>query len=147
MKRIFLLILMSFFMACEDDGPTGTEEHVEAEGLRLYVGPQVVMEYFKGSWSLDTLLSPAGGSLMHTAKLLDEDTLEITDIELEVKFSAEFADTSIADIYWNVGEEGSFEFYILGKKLGNTSVVFKTLHGDHSDFITVPVGVKIAPVF
>ena len=147
MKKIILFIFMSFFLACEDSPTGGDDDHVEAEGLRLYVGPQIVMEYFQGSWSPDTLLSPAGGSMKHTAVLLDHDSLEISYMEEGITFTAEFADTSIADIYWDMGEDGSFDFYILGKKLGYTSVVFKTIHGDHSDFVTVPVVVNIAPIF
>ena len=144
----FLSVIFSvFFAACSDDSSsTSTEqhEHFEAEGwvLRWSDGSLAYSVYQgKADSSLKTLRVNANCLSEHiNVKFLDDDKKEISapkDDEHSLGWTV--GDEKILDIEW----EGGWGFHLKGVKKGETTLILKVKHHDHSDARTPEIRVIV----
>jgi hypothetical protein len=157
MKRfLYMLTILPvlLFTACEDSGTNNDEvQHFEADGLILTNSGVKYLVYYQGNFTIHEdyghdghLEFGLGVSPGHTeVTFLDEDSVEIDPpTSTDYIFMPEFGDTSIVDAwYHDADDEGGYEFHFLGKKEGETTVTFKVLHGDHADFTTLALDIRI----
>jgi hypothetical protein len=138
--RYFLIALFSILpllliTACSEDDPvTPQVDHFEAIGVVLYQGGDVVAAILRGETSdtLDAAENETGE--ITVVRFYDEDENIVEAHADEVTFSWEIADTSIAEVLQDSGEEGAFEFRLRGKQAGTTTIEFFILHEGHADF-------------
>lgn len=115
------------------------EEHSEPDTIEFLINDDPVASY---TYSDDNTeghfdVPEDGESQRITVEFRDEDGDEIHSEDLDDEYSLawEIANTNIADIGQN-DSDGRWEFQILGKTAGETTVQFMLMHGDHPDFET-----------
>lgn len=105
--------------------------------------------YFQGVVRTgDTIKAPSGNNLSphYNLKFLDANkSIILPPSTTTLKLGWTIAHNNIAELYRDPGDE--WNFHIRGKDSGTTSIIFKVLHGDHADFITNPIPVKVDPSF
>ncbi len=143
---LFAAILLSIVVtACSEDDPVAPQDdHKEAIGLSLYSSGVKVFTIMRGQTS-DTLRATVGVSSDH----YDVHFYDINEKEFEAddehhQLGWEIADPNLLEVKQHAGEEGSFEFHLLGKAVGSTTIEFFILHEGHSDFRSgkIPVVVR-----
>jgi len=150
---LFLITFMIIGPSCsDDDDPVSSQaNHFDAIGMQILQSGVVILDYYGPNYGagddiadLDTLSASQGLNPHWNTKFYDEDG-ELIDppTDDDKSFGAEFADTSIAELWWHEGEDGTYEFHLRGKKEGYTTVEFKVLHVDHADFTTLPIPLVI----
>lgn len=139
-----LTILSLIFISCSDDPVTPQEDHYEAEGMVFYQSGIKRAEIFRGV-TTDTLSADAGVEGPHTEiKFYNSSKQEMNPPDYKKQPLAwELADTSIVQIEQHAGEEGSYEFHLVGKVAGNTEVEFFIVHEGHRDFRSGKIPVKV----
>ncbi|MBD3169769.1 MAG: hypothetical protein GF307_09830, partial [candidate division Zixibacteria bacterium] len=150
-KIIYIIGLISLlaYSGCTDssDPVTPQEEHYEAVGLVIYSSGVPVLDYYGPDYNagddvayLDTLEISQGLNPHWDLQFYAEDgSLQDPPDDADKSFGAEFADPSIAELWWHEGEEGEFAFHIRGLRAGQTTAEFKVYHNDHADFSTLPI--------
>lgn len=143
---LLLVISMFVFTACDDeDDPLISTTHYEPYGVRFYSSGILMAEIFKGVTN-DTLEVHEGETGDHLKMVfLDEDKAEMDPPTDEDKFFAyEIADPSIVSVWQHPGEEGSFEFHLVGNEHGETTIEVFVMHNDHPDYRSgkIPVVVE-----
>lgn len=145
---VFVIGILFIVNGCKEDNPVNPpEDHIDAEGLRLYQSGVKVLEYWQGTLTagLDTLYAPLNNlSENFNVKFLDNKKSEFKPDDDHYKFGAVVSDTTVVTFYQHPGEEGSFEFHLYGKKEKITTIKLQLLHGGHADFSTkfIPVVVR-----
>ncbi len=139
-------------LSCSDDDPVSPQaEHFEAIGIQVLQSGVVILDYYGPDYGagdniarFDTLYASQGLNPHWETMFYNEDgDLVEPPSDADKSFGAEFADASVAEIWWHEGEEGEYEFHLRGKKEGRTTVEFKVLHAGHADFTTLPIPVVI----
>ena len=141
---ISLTVIFIFATSCEDDPIAPQEEHVKAIGMVFYTSGIEVARIEKGVTS-DTLIAPLNGlSDRIYVKLIDEDGDELLPSSSETEtLNWEVENSSIAVVWQPEGEEGSFQFFLEGYQLSETEVELFVMHGDHSDFRSGKIPLKV----
>lgn len=146
-----LIVVASISCSDEDDPISPQAEHFEAIGIQVLQSGVVILDYYGPDYGagdniarFDTLYASQGLNPHWETKFYNEDgDLVDPPSDADKSFGAEFADTSVAELWWHEGEEGEYEFHLRGKKEGETTVEFKVLHAGHADFTTLPISVII----
>ena len=120
------------------------KDHFDAEGLVIMNDAfQEKLRVFRGI-TTDTLKVPLNGMTEHLKiKFLDENNKLINPPEDKNKtLSWVIADTTKLGVFRH--DDDSWEFHLMGKKEGKTTIEFQILHVDHPDFRTpaLPVVIK-----
>ena len=142
---IFFVLVLSFAMiSCSEDDPvTPQEEHFEAIGTVIYDGTGAeVVRILRGVTS-DTLTAQVNILSDHyDVKFINEEE-EIVDppIDEESSMGVSITDTTLLEIEQD--EPGAYEFHLLGKETGNTTIEIKILHAGHADYRSGLIPVKI----
>ena len=139
LKYSLVIILVSLSLiatACKESNPTTpVTPHFEAEGVVITSSGIEVARIYHGI-TADTLHVPLGALTDHFKMyFLDADTNRLdppTDADHHLAWV--FDDPSIAEVYQDPGQEGSFELHLRGLKAGATMVEFFIQHVDHSDY-------------
>jgi hypothetical protein len=147
MRKILLTLtslFLLFFISCSDDPVTPQEDHFEAEGMVFYQSGIKIAEIFRGV-TQDTLSIGASVEGPHTdIKFYNSNKVEIDPPDYTKQPLAwELADTIFAEIEQHAGEEGSYEFHLVGKVAGITTVEFFIMHEGHADFRSGKIPVKV----
>jgi hypothetical protein len=141
---LFILLLSLIFFGCKENPVNPPEEHFEVVGIVFYSGGVEIASIFQGNTN-DTLTVAIGitGELI-TVKFFDEDMdiIEPPDEE-DISFGWRIVDESILEIVQDDGREGEFEFRLKGVSPGNTFAEFVILHGNHEDFKSGNVPVRV----
>lgn len=138
----FVSILLSatiLFAGC--DNPASNDDdhngHSDPHGVRFIMNDEVILTYMDGDADGQFNVVEDQETLAITAEFLDEDGDEIHGEDLDAEFS----------LGWEVGnadligikqheEDGRWDFRMVGKSAGETTVQFKLMHGEHADFQT-----------
>jgi len=130
--------------ACSD--PAGLDEHAEAEGAVLRLDGQVVARYDGDArrWTGELTVARGQTTGQIAVEFVDHDGKALatgSGFYLEV----EVANTTVAS--FNQATPGGFSGTLQGKASGQTTAVFKLMHGSvgrgHSDFNTAPATVRV----
>ncbi|BDQ02135.1 hypothetical protein [Ignavibacterium sp.] len=148
-QRIVLYFLVLFALtlilnSCKDDPLEPDMDHFEAEGLVLYQSGIKVAEIFRGV-TQDTLSAVLGQTSTHfEVKFYNSSKQELDPPDhTKQPFAWEIQDTSLVGVWQHPGEEGSYEFHLVGKQLGLTQIEFFIMHEGHADFRSGKFPVKI----
>ena len=126
--------------ACSD--PAGLDDHAEPEGVVLRIGAQVVASYDGDTrqWTGDLSVAAGQSTGQIAVAFVDHDGDPVSTgsgYSLEV----DVANTAVAA--FNPTAPGAFTGALQGKVAGQTTAVFKLMHGGHADFTTAPVTVRV----
>lgn len=141
---IIISLTISVISCSDDEDPVAPqEEHFEAIGTVVYdaTGAEV-LRVLRGT-TTDTLLAKVGVLSDHfDVKFIDEDedVVDAPDDE-ESSMGIDVSDTNLLEIEQD--EPGAFEFHLMGKALGVTSIEIKILHAGHADYRSGLIPVKI----
>lgn len=141
----FLILALSIFVfSCKDDPLEPKMDHFEAEGIVFYQSGIKVAEIFRGV-TQDTLFAQVGQTSVHfEVKFFDSNKNEMDPPDhTKQPFAWEIQDTSIVGTWQHPGEEGSYEFHLVGKQLGTTNMEFFIMHEGHADFRSGKIPVKV----
>jgi hypothetical protein len=141
---LFLLIIIIFFSGCSEDDPiTPQEEHFEAIGVYLHDSGIKIASILRGV-TTDTLIAPVGGlGGALNVQFYDEDENIIDPPTSGQTLRIEVGDNSMVSIFQHEGEEGGFEFHLRGLKAGVTYIELFIVHGDHDDFRSGHIPVRV----
>lgn len=142
----FILFFFISFYSCSDESLQPQEEHFEAEGMVFYESGIKVAEIFRGV-SQDTFFVKNG---QQTAgidiKFYNSSKQEIDPPNSSVQPLAwEISDIAKTDVWQHPGEEGGYEFHLVGKSIGITQIEFFVLHEGHPDFRSGKIFVSVVP--
>lgn len=137
---IFTLLLVS----CKDDPLEPDMDHFEAEGIVFYQSGIKIGEIFRGV-TQDTLYAQVGDTSVHIeVKFFDSNKNELDPPDhTKQPFAWEIQDTTIVGTWQHPGEEGSYEFHLVGKQTGLTNIEFFIMHEGHADFRSGKIPVKV----
>lgn len=148
-RRIILYFFMistltTIINSCKEEPLQPDMNHFEAEGVVLYQSGIKVAEIFRGV-TQDTLISVLGQTSTHfEVKFYNSNKQELDPPDYTKQpFAWEIQDTSLVGVWQHPGEEGSYEFHLVGKQLGLTQIEFFVMHEGHADFRSGKFLVKI----
>ena len=120
------------------------EEHSDPHSIEFVMNGETIVTYENGTISGHFHIEEQHETSLITAKFYTEDGDEIHGEDLGDEYSLgwEIGSTNLADIEQHE-EDGRWSFHIVGKSAGETTVVFKLMHGDHSDFTTDPIDIHV----
>ncbi|MDZ7764097.1 MAG: hypothetical protein U5K00_06670 [Melioribacteraceae bacterium] len=141
---IIISLTISVISCSDDEDPVAPqEEHFEAIGTVVYYATGAeVLRVLRGT-TTDTLLAKVGVLSDHfDVKFIDEDedVVDAPDDE-ESSMGIDVSDTNLLEIEQD--EPGAFEFHLMGKAIGVTSIEIKILHAGHADYRSGLIPVKI----
>lgn len=119
-------------------------DHAEAVGLLISSGGVEFVRYEKGQVSGELQVKNGDMTPLLTITFIaeDGDLFQPEGEEYTLKWEVENPD--IADIVQHA-EDGAWRLHVKGMATGSTSVVFKIFHGDHADFVSLPIPVRVLP--
>jgi hypothetical protein len=149
LKTIFKVGLLPFFIilffACKDNHVNEPhEDHFEAEGMVFFQSGIKIAEIFRGV-TIDTLFAEVNLEGPHTeVKFYDKDKRLLNPPDYKkTPMSWQIADTSVVRLKQHTGEEGSYEFHLVGKRVGVTNIEFLIMHAGHADFRSGKIPIKV----
>ena len=131
--------------ACEDDPTSPQEAHFEAEGLELVDSGVRVFRYFQGEVDesvADAIEIDMGLSPLLSVRFLGSDGTSIGTPESEEHYLGwVVGDTNVVVVEQHEGE--LWEFHLIGREPGETTIEFRIYHGDHYDFHTIDLPLHV----
>ena len=141
-----LLLAMAMFMAnCgKDNNPVGPEEpdHAEAVGCVIKQGDAELVRAEQGSVTGAFSVEERVESPLLNFYLVAEDGVLFRPEEEGYVFAWESKRPDLADVIQRE-TDGLWGFHVKGFEAGQTSLVFKVLHGDHDDFVSLDIPIQI----
>ncbi len=126
------------------------KERFEPEGLVLIDSGNRFFRYFQGQ------IDASGGRVGHlkvsnggltpkwSIRFLDDHGDEIPPPDdPDFKFTWAIADPTVLEVVQDADDVGKFDFHLRGLKVGETTIELQVTHGDHVDFRTVPIPVRV----
>lgn len=144
-KNILLFTVLTLFLiSCKDDPLEPNMDHFEAEGIVFYQSGIKVGEIFRGV-TQDTLFARVGETSPHfEVKFYNSNKDELDPPNADAKpFAWEIQDTNFVTVWQHPGEEGGYEFHLVGKQQGLTNIEFFIMHEGHPDFRSGKIAVKV----
>ncbi|MDK9699187.1 MAG: hypothetical protein OEM52_03415 [bacterium] len=147
---VILAVSTIIVSGCKDDDPISSNptdnDHAEAEGLILRLNGVSIVTVDSGVVTGEIEIGLGEETDLIRTRFIDPDGDEFVPSVDHHRISIVIADTSIAEYEQHTGE--AWDFHIIGKQAGETSVVIGVLHGDHLDFRTpvIPIHVEQEPV-
>lgn len=141
---VFLSVII--VVSCSDDDPVAPEEeHFEAIGTVIYDGSGAVAVSILRGETDDTLYIEKGNLSDHfTVKFYDEgENIVDPPDEEHTSLSYEIGNEELVEWYQHEGEEGGYEFHLRGMEQGTTTLELFLMHGDHHDYRSGKIPVKI----
>ena len=143
---LFLVILALLFSGCgKDDNPVAPEkpDHAEAVGCVIKQGDAEIVRAEKGAVTGQFTIQERVQSALMSFYLIAADGALFRPEEAEYLFAWESKNSDIADII-QYETDGPWEFRVKGFDPGQTGVVFKVLHGDHEDFVSLDIAIQVS---
>lgn len=145
-KSVLLILLLSTFIIsqCDNDVDNHDEDHLEPVGLIIKnAALQPLLDYTAPITPTDTLEVPHEGETdLLTVVFKAEDGDEFTPDGSEYSLGFDVPTNAPYEIEQHEGD-GKWSFHIKGLILGTSTLVLELKHGDHADFKTVGIPVKV----
>ncbi len=136
-------IILSIFASCKNQAELGTEEHHEHPvGAVLLMRDSIIAQYIDGNIEGALHVKKGEMSELINIRFLAEDGDYLPLDEPDHSLAWEIADTSFVLVH-HKNDEGKWSFHLKGLKQGQTEISLQLLHGNHSDFNTLPFPVII----
>jgi len=142
---IILFMSVIFLTYCSDNSTGPDDDHADAVGMRIVSSGLTIVSYIRDGALTGKIETEAGEMTggMDIEFYDDEDDEWFTPEDDHYELKIVLEDTTIAQYWQHEGEEGGFEFHIVGKQAGNTTAVFSILHDDHPDFVSRDIPVEV----
>jgi len=146
-KKMTILFIISFivaFTACSSDDPVAPhEEHFEAIGTVIYDGTGAEIFRILRGVTNDTLFAKVGVLSDHyDVKFINDDEQVVNPPDDDdLSMGIDITDPNLLEIEQD--EPGEFEFHLMGVAEGLTTIEIKILHGNHADYRSGLIPVKI----
>lgn len=143
---LFVLLALGLF-SCHDDADHHDDHHFEPVEWIIQDGDNIILHIDNGviNPEYSTNFKIPQGQLTEDYKIIfkDEDGDEIEADDDELSLGWEVEDSEIAELRFDEGKEGDFEFRIFGFKVGTTNLTLKVMHGDHADLISPKIPIIV----
>ncbi len=132
--------------ACSSSTEPEEEHGEEVEGVVLVLSGQTIASYDgdAGSWTGELEVEPGEETAHISVQFVDHDGLAV-QLDDHFYLEVDIADESIAEFEQDT--PGEFGGHLHGQGEGETTAVFKLMHGSvgsgHADFVTAPVHVHV----
>lgn len=142
---LLLATLVFSSTSCSEKTIISDDEHTEAIGLIIYYNNEPFFKVQNGK--IDTMIAPGLTFKLGLdyspleVKFIDPDGEIITPIEAEKSLSWIIADTSLIDLKLITNEK--WKMSAEGKRVGTTQIEFLLMHGEHPDFRTPKIPLKV----
>jgi len=151
--KVVLFILVSLYTTSCDDSSTGTEEHVDADGLALELNEVEVYQELEGEIITNNITLGINDTLDLSVNFLDNDGNEIEHEdeegeEDELTFSISNSDIISIEVEENDDDHADEEDHELGFKLigissGSSEFTISLMHQGHADYTSLPISVNV----
>lgn len=146
---IHILVVFSILFVvygCGDSNPVESEEeHFEAIGLFILSDSDTLVIYEGGVVSGEIDVDNGDlTSLLHVEFLTEDGDIGLPPND-EWSMDWSIADTSFADLIANAVELQQYNFFILGKKVGTTTIKIIINHQGHKDFESKEIPIEVTP--
>ncbi len=142
---LFALLFLSSHCS-KDDNPVDDSDtdhgHAEAVGFVLSSSGIDLIRYEKGVIAGELEVEEGELTPLLTINFIAEDGDLFQPDGEHFKLNWEVDNTDIADVVQHE-EDGKWRFHIQGKQAGETTIIFEILHGDHADFVSLPIPVHV----
>ena len=149
MKKKWLLLLLSSLIvvfSCDKDNPVKDDEedhdHAEAVGMVIFQGETELVRNESGTVTGSIQVNAGETTPMLTIQFIDEH-----DQDLFVP------DSDHHSLQWSLAESDvvtiqavdsdPWAFTVTGTQAGETEAEFNIFHGDHADFVSMPVPIVV----
>lgn len=145
-RALGLAAVVAVATACSDTADPEPDDHAEAEGVQLLIGGRAVATYDGDdqSWTGGLTVGAGEESEEITVRFVDHDG-DAVPIDDDLYLEVSVADEDVAEFH--ADEPGAFEGHLDGVAEGETTAVFRLMHGavgsGHADFETTPVQVRV----
>ena len=143
---LFVLSLFSFY-SCKDDADDHDDDHFEPVEWLIQRNDVTVIQIKNGviTTEYNSNFSLNVNELTEDYEIVfkDEDGDIIEPDDDEYSLNWEIDDPEIAELRFDAGDEGEFEFRLIGLSAGQTNLTLKVMHGDHSDLITPKIPITV----
>ena len=141
-----LLMTMLLFLGCGKDNPVAPDEpeHLSAEGCVIKQGDVEIVRAEKGKVTGGLVIEERVQSPTLSFYFIAKDGKLFQPEGEEYLFAWTSKKPDIADIV-QYETDGAWNFHIKGFDVGQTSIIFKALHDDHDDFVSLDIPVQVTP--
>lgn len=143
---LFVLSIFSFY-SCKDDADDHDDDHFEPvewliqsnDVTIIQIKNGVITTEFNSNFTLK--IDELSEEFKVVFKDEDGDIVEAHDDEYTLNW--EIDETEIAELRFDAGKEGKFEFHLIGLSAGQTNLTLKVMHGDHNDLISPKIPIIV----
>ena len=150
LKKVWaLLFVFSIFslISCKDDADEHDEEHFEPVEWLIQRNDVTIIQIKNGEitseFNSNFILKVDELTEDYDLVFKDADGNIIEPHDDEYSLNWEMDEPEIAELRFEAGDEGEFEFKLLGKSAGQTNLTLKVMHGDHSDLISPKIPIIV----
>lgn len=146
-KFAVILLIISLFFGCDDnpvdDNHDEENDHTEAVGLIILDSGNEIVRYENGMISGIINVKVNEETPLLSVKFIDDHDGDLfTPEDDHYNFDWTISNESIAEVEQHA-EDGKWKFHIKGKSVGATTIEIKILHGDHADFVSLPIAIAV----
>ncbi|HDQ44818.1 MAG TPA: hypothetical protein ENN17_04850 [bacterium] len=141
-----IALISILYAGCGRDNPVKSKQghdHAEATGLVILQDENEIVRYEDGTVSGMIAVKAGEETPALSVFFIDEhdgDLFVPEDDHFGLSWSVE--QTHIAEVYRDAGD-GEWRFRVRGLVSGNTTLVITLNHGDHADFVSVPIPIGV----
>lgn len=154
MRKLFLLfvILVAFIfvIGCDKDNPVNEDEHsdhAEAVGLVITQNDSEIVRYEEGVVTGAIAVQAGEETGLLFVEFIAEDGDLFSPDSDHHSLDWTVADQTVAQATLSETQDNdadAWKFSVAGLKAGETTIEIKILHEDHSDFVSLPIGIQVA---
>ena len=141
---LYTILIATTFVACSNSTSSGDDhEHEDAEGIRLKMNGQTVVEQLPGeSLTGEFELDEGDETALITVYFLDDDGDEFQPEDEEYSLNVVFEDEGIVEFEQH-DEDGKWSFHLHAESEGITGMTIQLFHNTHSDFDSQEIHVHV----
>jgi hypothetical protein len=147
MKSFILIIsavLLLILAGCKEDPHSHGEDHFEAIGVVIYSGDSVVASILRGVTSDTLKVTSNTNTPDYSVRFYNpQEQIVAGPTESEIRLSWNVDHSDIVEVEGHASHGQKYLIYLKGKNAGTTNVEFLLLHGDHADFRSGKIPVRV----
>ncbi|MBN1479612.1 hypothetical protein JXA70_05020 [candidate division KSB1 bacterium] len=140
------LLIFTITNCSRDKNPVSNSDtdhdHAEAVGLIISANGVGLIRYDKGQVSGELNVKKGDMTPLLTIQFIAEDGDLFQPQGDDYTLSWDVADAAVADVIQH-DEDGKWRLHVRGQSSGSTTIVFKIFHGDHADFVSEPIPIRV----